>query len=358
MATVTLTKAKERDSNMELLRIICMLLILVHHFIIVVLYPNLTTHGGEISYYRIACIIINGFAYVGVNCFILISGYYGIKFRIKSLFNLYCVCAFYTVLTSLMKYGLTDLPLNKGFFYSVFLPFSHSEWWFIKCYVALFLVSPLLNKAVHGLAYKEFVCSLVLLTVLNVYWGFYWHEHNINGYNLEQFIFVYFIGAFLRKFPPKLINRKRSLLLYISGALIWSIVTIISVKWRVPHWVSFHYNNPFVLIAAVGLFLYLTGINIHNPCINILASSALAAYLLQDAPIYSLASCYNRMFIDSLDSEMLRVLSMVTFVLIGSILVYVFSFVIDRIRLLLMQPIWKLYDWSSSHIKNFQFIKT
>ena len=70
-----LARTNMRDSNMELLRILCMLLILIHHFIVHVLYPDLALRDGVIDSYRIACLVINGFAYVGVNCFILISGY-------------------------------------------------------------------------------------------------------------------------------------------------------------------------------------------------------------------------------------------------------------------------------------------
>ena len=109
---------------MELLRIICMLLILTHHFILHVLYPELAARGGDVNPYRIACIIINGFAYVGVNCFILLSGYYGMKFKVKSLFNLYFICVFYGLLTTLMKWGGgLDVQLDKSLLYQIFLPF-------------------------------------------------------------------------------------------------------------------------------------------------------------------------------------------------------------------------------------------
>lgn len=347
MSTVSNIRIKERDSNIELLRIVCMLFILIHHFIVHSLAPDLLVRDGEINTYRVACIIINGFAYVGVNCFILISGYYGIKFKFRSLLNLYCICVFFSLVATLMKTCVTDVTFDKGLLYSIMLPFSHSERWFIKCYVALFLIAPALNKSVQNLGRSEFIFTIVLLTVLNVYLGFFWYQHNVNGYNLVQFIYVYYIGAFLKRFPLKQLNRKHSLLLYISSALLWSLLSVISVRWRVPHWNALCYNNPLVILASVGLFVFMEQIEIKSYTINLIASSVLAAYLIQDIPggmIYALGNLYNNSYINPLDNMFLKVLSMLVFVVFGSIVTLFFAIVLDRFRLLLMKPIWMLFD--------------
>ena len=347
LPAATDTRIKERDSNIELLRIVCMLFILIHHFIVHALFPDLLVRDGDIGAYRVACIVINGFVYVGVNCFILISGYYGIKFKFRSLFNLYCICAFFALLTALMKSFVTEVQFDKSLVYSVLLPFSHSDWWFIKCYVALFLISPVLNGAARNLGRKEFITAIALLTVLNVYLGYYWHQHNVDGYNLVQFIYIYLIGAFLHKFPLKRLDRKNSMLLYVLGALLWSLCSVLSVKWRVPHWISFYYNNPLVILAATGLFVYMTQIEIRSRAINVIASSVLAAYLIQDVPgglVYSLAGLYNESCILPLNGEALKILSMVLFVVLASIVTLFLAFVLDRFRQLLMKPVWSIVD--------------
>lgn len=347
LPAVTDKRFRERDSNMELLRIICMLFILIHHFIIHALYPDLLVRDGVMNGYRIACILINGFVYVGVNCFILISGYYGIKCRFRSLFNLYCICVFFALLTTLMKTFVTDVQFDRSLLYTILLPFSHSDWWFIKCYVALFLISPILNKAAQNLDRNEFVTAIVLLTVLNIYLGYYWHEHNVDGYNLMQFIYVYFIGAFLKRFPLKQLDRKNSMLLYLSCALLWSLITVLSVRWRVPHWISFYYNNPLVVLAAIGLFVFMTRIEIRSYAINAIASSVLAAYLVQDVPgglVYALGESFGEMFVSPLSNEVLKIVSMFALVAVGSVVTLLLAIVLDKFRLLLMRPVWLLYD--------------
>lgn len=346
-------QTKERDSNMELLRIVSMLLILVHHFIVHCFYPDLFARDGDLNTYRFICVVINGFAFIGVNCFILISGYYGIRSKLKSLFNLYLVCAFYALIAILFKCFWADEHLSKSLLYFIFLPFSHSEWWFIKCYVALFLLSPVLNAAACKLGRREFVCSLIMLTVLNVYLGYYWHEHNTNGYNVLQFIYVYLIGAYLRKFPLKQLDKTRSILVYVSCAVLWSFFTILNIKWRVPHWGALYYNNPLVLMAAIGLFVFMSHVEIRSRGINVIASSVLAAYLIQDVQggmIYHYAIALNRTFVLPLESVFLKTATMLFLVLIGSVFVLGLAFLMERIRLLLMRPIWRLYEFVSRRL--------
>ena len=124
MSSATQIRIKERDSNIELLRIICMLFILIHHFIIHSLVPDLFVRDGNINAYRVACIIVNGVVYVGVNCFILISGYYGIKFKLRSLFrcaddqkpslhNLVTVLSFRLVVYQMLCCALLDFTRLK-----------------------------------------------------------------------------------------------------------------------------------------------------------------------------------------------------------------------------------------------------
>lgn len=92
----------ERQSNMELLRIISMLFILLlhsNHMGIAEIYnlPNRTE-----AYMRFFIEVIS---IIGVNCFILISGYFRIKLKIKNFCSLVFHIYFFAVL-SIIIYGL------------------------------------------------------------------------------------------------------------------------------------------------------------------------------------------------------------------------------------------------------------
>ena len=69
--------AKERNSSLELLRIISMLLIMCAHFVVHGIYPLPTVETFSINH--VVLQIIGSYAYVGVGAFMLITGYFMIK---------------------------------------------------------------------------------------------------------------------------------------------------------------------------------------------------------------------------------------------------------------------------------------
>ena len=75
---------KVRNSNIELLRIIAMMFIVIWHI-------SVHAQKGELpSHNYIAAITTTG-----VNLFVLISGYWGIKLKWKSLLNILSIVVFY-----------------------------------------------------------------------------------------------------------------------------------------------------------------------------------------------------------------------------------------------------------------------
>ena len=91
---------KERNSSFELLRIIAMIFIIFHHF---------SVHGGfaflpnDLSLNRVWIDFISMFGKVGVNLFVLISGYFlitkdGPLFDIKRLLKLWLPMILYSLI--------------------------------------------------------------------------------------------------------------------------------------------------------------------------------------------------------------------------------------------------------------------
>ncbi len=85
---------KSRDSNFELFRIVLMIMVISIHYLL---------HGGvlknltpdDTNYYIVN--IIYSCIRVAVNCFVLISGYFGIKFNIKKLIKFELQILFYSI---------------------------------------------------------------------------------------------------------------------------------------------------------------------------------------------------------------------------------------------------------------------
>lgn len=89
-----------RSSNLELLRILAIIMIIAHHY---------SVHGGwdipnELSYNRIIVQFLSLGGKLGVNCFVLITGYFMInsKFNIKKFAKIVGQVFFYSVVIMLI----------------------------------------------------------------------------------------------------------------------------------------------------------------------------------------------------------------------------------------------------------------
>lgn len=133
-----------RQSNFELLRIVCMYNILLCHMLF---------HGcnglqlnpcvSKVS------VVAEAFLSFHVNAFLLISGYFGIRFHFKGLLKFILPCAFYSVLIYLLfecSGDLNSININ-GFLKRFVFICRESPWWFVEKYFYLFLTAPIFNIA-------------------------------------------------------------------------------------------------------------------------------------------------------------------------------------------------------------------
>lgn len=280
-----------RDSNFELLRIVAMAFIVLHHMIV---------HGtqmwklslGEPSIFpatnmpvAASLILLNAFFVVGVNSFLLISGFYGIKLKFKSFYALLITCLLYSYAYDLLvaythhtAYVFSLQPLEEVFLHSG---------WFITCYVGLMFLSPFINKAVAAFTCKEAIYGLILLSVLTFWFGFHLGSSYINetGYNVLHFVFIYYIGQLLRRFDSSIrIKRIVSWGVYIGLSLVIGLIAFrqFYVGDFANMFKQFQYNNPLLVLSSVALFLAFKQLSFKSRFINWFAGSVLAIYLVHD----------------------------------------------------------------------------
>lgn len=111
----TIAINKERDSNFELCRIVCMLYIVIYHLIIHVPAVIENTSWG---------LPLRNICHIGVVVFVVISGYYGIRRKWKRLLELALTVSFYNFIGILVA----TLCFNQNFearsLLSVFFPIT------------------------------------------------------------------------------------------------------------------------------------------------------------------------------------------------------------------------------------------
>ena len=351
---------KERQSNIELLRIICMFMIIMHHFVVNVWYPDMLNLHTPSSVGETIVLLSHCLFFIGVNCFVLISGYFSIKTSLRGFLHLYGFYAFYALLIALTQYfGDTQyiqLSLSEKCFHIAvhsLMPWENNNFWFLNAYLGLFMVAPLLNVAITNITRSNYIRIIVLLTILNVVFGNILSIDLLNtwGFCVAQFIYLYMIGGYIRKYvtiDSIRAHRWSNLSFYIASAALWAMLVAIQV-YQFPFiarfFKAFSYNNVFVLTAAVGFFLFMLSFNIKSRTINWLASSCLAAYLLQGS---ILPYCW---YIGLL--EKYPPLQNPCHIILISALFLIVVLLFDKVRILIAKPLILLANKHVPKIKNY-----
>ncbi len=276
--------SKKRQSNIELLRIVSMMMVLIVHFDGAILgLPTDVTISNFTNLGTTFKLAIESFSIIGVNCFVLISGYFGIRFSARGAIKYTGWCMFYAVGTyavmSIIKpeiFSWQQLGLS-------FLVYSHTDLWFVPAYFGLYILSPLLNKGIKAFNKSQFTWLIIGILWLNIYLGWLMNSNiNPTGYNLMQMLMLYLIGRYIAKTEmPRHTKSSYAFVLWIMF-----VILIVASNLIMPTNKAFAYNSPFVMGASICFFLLFSTFSMGaKPFINWIASSAFAVYLLHKSPV-------------------------------------------------------------------------
>lgn len=327
---------KTRDSNMELLRLVAMLLIMMVHASYRAL-PKPTPEAiAADAVSMFLQIMVESFTVVGVNVFVMLSGWYGIRLRWSRLLELFFQVAFFTVLCFGVYYAMTDtLPPTP---YLSILMLHEGDYWFIKTYIALYLLSPVLNAFVQTATQRQM--AITLLSLFAFQWVYGWVFEATTwlraGYSLPSFVCLYLLARYLNIYKPSFTrwHARTDLMVYLA---VCSMVTVayFLLKSRLNlGGLLWFYNSPTTIIAAMFLLLFFSKLSFHSKLVNWMGISALAVYLTHsNTPLGQYYDLYIREWHDTLPrlSFILRTGLFIVAVYIGSIL-------IDKVRI----AVWNL----------------
>lgn len=300
------SEVKNRNSNFELLKIVSMFLIVLGHIIIHGKILNNTS--GTIN---VILRIIEAILIIHVNSFILVTGYYQSKkkFNLKKVFKLNNQAWFYRGAITLTTITFNTLLLTNQEIFKNFLPIDLRFYWFIDLYLILYCLSPFLNILIQKLTKKEFINLLVtlfvivsLLPTITLQQFF----NNFGGYSITNFIFLYFIGAFIREYyevieqkihkVTKIIMSKNlylwgfaliaviNTLMFYFGNYLYSLGGIVSEVGKTITNSTYSYDNPMVILGAIAYFMFFSKLQIESKIINKLSSLMFGVYLFHDHP--------------------------------------------------------------------------
>ena len=287
---------RQRNSAVELLRILCILMVIAGHYYAHGIAYAIGALNLETITPRLLFLQMIAFgADIANDIFVIISGYYMINStqKDKRVLKLFCRMMFYAAVIVLV-FHLADLKsFTSQNLIKLLLPFRSGENWFVTCYLLLCLLIPFINPFLKGLESKAFVKLLIILFFLRYatpllgikkFWS--------TTHGLEQFIFLYFVGAYIRLygFQTKILQNPwiwRFLLL--TTLSLWGILNIglatMGIRTQNQQLISDitkYYPLFSILISSMLLIVTLGLKPFHCKFVNLISGSVLSIYLIHD----------------------------------------------------------------------------
>ena len=183
-----------RNTNLERLRLVSMLMIVSYHYSIWGFF------GEELAFSpnKIFVDLFGMCGWIGMLLFVLISGYLMAegRFTLKKLLSLMGTIWFYT-LGALLVFALFDRSrISADAVKDAFFPLTRTPYWFMSYYVALMLCSPFLNRLLHGLDRRQH--ALLCLLALFLCIGIPRIMDSLAGYTMTSFVTLYLCAAYVR----------------------------------------------------------------------------------------------------------------------------------------------------------------
>ena len=284
---------KQRQSNIELLRIISILFIISFHYAYKCSY-----NFEEFTVNKFIIKAFYMFGELGVNLFFLITGYFMCKgkFSFKKIIKLTLETYFYSLISIFIMYKLGIYETNTKTIISMIFPIN--AYWFLKAYILLLFVSPFLNILIENMDKKTYqnllLITLIIWCVIPTIFGVLRNgTESIMFYSRFIWaIIMYFVGAYIRIYSLKLINsiKKSSLIAIVTFCImLLSIVVIqkynvffakIGLKEIAYFWTP---NTILEFLLSISIFSIFLKIKIkNNVIINTLASTTLGIYILHE----------------------------------------------------------------------------
>ncbi|MDG0060848.1 MULTISPECIES: acyltransferase [Priestia] len=258
-----------RQSNLELLKIVAILMVIILHYFNADMGGGLKyVNSGTFNYY--AMNYIESLSIIAVNCFVLITGYFLTgkeTIRVKKVIDLVFVTIFYGLLFFFFISKHQAISL-QGVIHAA-IPFYVSNW-YVASYCALYMLSPFLNILIRQLTKGQFqqliIVGILFFSLVPTFLSKV--SYNDNGYGVLSFLLLYCIGSYIKTYSVG----NKSKWVYLTIYLLSTTITFIIF--------NLAYNTIFTVISSISLFLFFSKLSLHSKIINYLASFTFAVYII------------------------------------------------------------------------------
>lgn len=351
-----------RMANLELLRCIAMMMVVVLHFLGKGnLLPALSDPGMSAEGH--AAWLLESFCIVAVNVYMLISGYFlcTSSFKLSRLIGLWFQIALYSIsfgLIGAFSGILAETPFDTHYLLTLVFPVSMGHYWFLTAYVYLYLLLPFIGRVVKQMSRQQLQWALALLflafcllkSILPLRL-----EMDSMGYDCLWYLCVFLAATYMRRFGVPFLEKKgRGLLVYVlcclaifAGTMGLRAVYLKTGSFGLMLKMFLEYNHILPFLAAAGLFAAFRRLKIQGRAaalVTRISPYTLGVYLLHEniGLRYSWQKWFGSAEVDSIPRLLLSTLAAV-------ICVFCCGILLDMLRSILTKGLHSLFGQMGSY---------
>lgn len=187
-----------RNTNIELYRIVVMFLIVAHHYLVnsglIQVIENEPLTGKSAFFY-----VFGMWGKTGINCFVLITGYFMCRSNItlRKFLKLFLQIEFYNIVINLIFVFTGYKDFNIKSLYEMFWPIKSVADGFTSCFLLFYLCIPFLNILVHNMNKQQHQLLLALCLFIYTILGTTARIYVSMNY-VTWFCVLYFISSYIR----------------------------------------------------------------------------------------------------------------------------------------------------------------
>ena len=349
---------KERSSNLELLRIIAMLSIVAHHYVVNSGVTELYNINDGITSNALFMQLFGMWGKTAINAFIMISGYFMCtsKLTVKRFGKVYLEAKFYSVIIYiiLLIIGYETISVGRVFLL-IFGYLCNINDGFTPSFLAFYLFIPFYNALINALDRKkhlQLICFALIVYTVSSTFMFNSVVFNYIGW----YIVIYFVAAYIRLYPSKWMNENKKCVPVLLGLVIMSYLSVIVVDFL---GMRFGFDDAYYMVSdsnkifafLIGVFSFLTFKNLkikNSKFINTVASTTFGVLCIHA----SSAAMRQMLWHDIVDTRghySLALPQLILYSFVVIIIVFTVCSVIDIIRIRFIEkPLFKWldkYEW-------------
>ena len=280
----------KRFIGLDIFKILCVILITAIHCLD---FSGLNSAFSNYSVNKILTLFVKALTTVGVNGFILITGFFLVKskFRVEKLFFIWGETLFFSLLLFATGYIFKLEEVRASYCFFSVAPILSRHYWFATAYVILYLCSPFLNKLIFVMTKKEYSILLLGGAIIFSVWTtiVYFSEGALigGGTGILWMIYLYLVGAY---FNTHKVNEQ----VLLKFAWIISVLCLIGlVAYQIlseklvflSRFDIFGNNSLLPLLFSVSVFIIFKNINVKegkaSKYITGTAKCSFGVYLIQ-----------------------------------------------------------------------------